>query len=82
VFEKPAEAGGEKSGGFADPGVNAWAREKIGAPASEQPETLSDVAASQLLGRLSPAQRRRFAVHVFFPIQNSTAQPRYQIRTL
>ena len=25
---KPAEAGWEKSGGFADPGVNAWAREK------------------------------------------------------
>src|SRR3990172_4143691 len=28
TFRMPAEAGWEKSGGFADPGVNAWAREK------------------------------------------------------
>src|SRR3990167_9275910 len=28
TFRKPAEAGWGKSGGFADPGVNAWAREK------------------------------------------------------
>ena len=28
TFRKPAEAGWEKAGGFADPGVNAWAREK------------------------------------------------------
>ena len=58
TFRKPAEAGWEKSGGFADPGVNAWAREKSHSFMNNPGPGLSSAKskACTVIGKPAPSQ--------------------------